>query len=104
MTPEQFWEQDPQLYYAYEKAYKRKIENDLIIRDTLNWELGQYIAYAVGMSLSEKVKYPKKPKFHKQTVELTEEQKSRAEQVKREIEKHNSEMLKLEQTIRNKYK
>lgn len=60
MTYNQFWFDDPQLYYTYEEAYLDRLKE----KDVLNWQLGQYIQFAVGSCLESKCKYPQKPMFY----------------------------------------
>lgn len=60
MTYNQFWFDDPQLYYTYEEAYLDRLKE----KDVLNWQLGQYIQFAVGSCLASKCKYPQKPMFY----------------------------------------
>lgn len=103
MTPNQFWRDEPQLYYVYEKAFERKRSSMLEIQDMLNWELGYYIGLQISISLGGKCKYPKKPCFHRQERELTEEEKQRLEQVNAEIREHNAEIAKMKSQILKKY-
>lgn len=60
MTYNQFWLDDPQLYYTYEEAYIDGLKE----HDVFNWQLGQYILMAVGSWLSKDCKYPKEPAFY----------------------------------------
>ena len=61
MTYEQFWYDDPQLYYTYEDVYRDRLTE----KDVLNWQLGQYIQIAICASFDDKnrCKYPNKPIF-----------------------------------------
>lgn len=61
MTYEQFWRDNPQLYYIYEEVYKERLKE----KDILNWQLGQYIKIAIVSSFDDKhrCKYPHKPVF-----------------------------------------
>jgi hypothetical protein len=63
MTYEQFWCDNPQLYYIYEEAYKDQMEDRLKEKDVLNWQFGIYLDYAIGHWLGKNVKYPDKPLF-----------------------------------------
>ena len=60
MTYEQYWFDDPQIYYIYEEIYLDKLKE----RDMFNWQLGQYIQFAVGSCLEKNIKYPEKPMFY----------------------------------------
>ena len=59
MTYNQFWFDDPQLYYIYEEIYFDKLKE----KDVLNWQLGQYIHFAIGSLMSKECKYPNEPMF-----------------------------------------
>lgn len=63
MTYEQFWFDNPQLYYIYEEAYKDQMEDRLKEKDVLNWQFGIYLDYAIGHWLGKNVQYPDKPLF-----------------------------------------
>jgi hypothetical protein len=60
MTYNQFWFDDPQLYYTYEEIYFEKLKE----QDILNWQLGVYMRLSVGSCLDNKCKYPDKPMFY----------------------------------------
>lgn len=60
MTYNQFWFDDPQLYYTYEEAYLDRLKE----KDCLNWQLGQYIQCAIGSCFEKNCKYPDKPMFY----------------------------------------
>lgn len=60
MTYNQFWFDDPQLYYTYEEVYLEKLKE----KDCLNWQLGQYIQCAIGSCFEKNCKYPEKPMFY----------------------------------------
>lgn len=63
MTYEQFWFDDPQLYYIYEEAYKDELEDRLKEKDVLNWQSAFYFRYSILSSLDDKVKFPNDPIF-----------------------------------------
>lgn len=65
MNYNQFWFDDPQLYYIYEEAYVEEREDRLKEQDILNWQLGQYIQSAICLSFDDKgrCKYPNTPIF-----------------------------------------
>ena len=60
MTYNQFWFDDPQLYYTYEEVYLEKLKE----KDCLNWQLGQYIQCAISSCFEQNCKYPEKPMFY----------------------------------------
>lgn len=62
MSYEQFWFDDPQLYYIYEDVYIDKLKE----KDLFNWQLGQYIQFSVASCLTKDCKYPDKPIFYAQ--------------------------------------
>ena len=59
MSYNQFWFDDPQLYYIYEEAYLEKLKE----RDIFNWQMGVYMQYAIGSCLAKECKYPTSPIF-----------------------------------------
>lgn len=63
MTYEQFWFDDPKLYYVYEEAYKEQLEERLKIQDILNWQSAYYMRLSTGSCLDNKCKFPEKPIF-----------------------------------------
>ena len=63
MSYNQFWFDDPQLYYVYEEAYQEKLKDKLKIQDILNWQSAYYIRLATGSCLDGKCKFPDKPMF-----------------------------------------
>ena len=65
MTYNQFWVDEPELYYIYEQAHKEELEDRLREKDISNWQLGQYIKLAICASFDDKqrCKYPNEPVF-----------------------------------------
>lgn len=65
LTPEQFWEDDPDLLFVYWDAYEMKEKRENQIKNINNYNLGQYIMLAVAQNLqftkNPKQIYPKKP-------------------------------------------
>lgn len=65
MTPEQFWEDDPDLLCAYLEAYNKKLRDKQEYDNALSYLQGKYFMYAVAQCLQFKkpIKniYPKKP-------------------------------------------
>lgn len=72
MTYNQFWFDDPQLYYTYEEAYIDRLKE----KDCLNWQLGQYIQCAIGSCFEKNCKYPDKPMFYAREKENDNEPKN----------------------------
>lgn len=60
MTYNQFWFDDPQLYYIYEEAYLDELKE----KDIYNWQLGHYIRFAIGSCFDKNCKYPNNPIFY----------------------------------------
>jgi hypothetical protein len=63
MTYNQFWFDDPQLYYVYEEAYQDELKDKLKMQDILNWQSAYYIRLATDSCLDNKCKFPDKPMF-----------------------------------------
>jgi hypothetical protein len=63
MTYNQFWYDEPQLYYIYQEAYIERMEEQLKLDDIRNWQLAQYIQRAVGSCLSDSCRFPESPMF-----------------------------------------
>ena len=65
MTPEQFWEDDPDLMGAYLEAYRMKEEERVVNENYFMWLQGQYqmmaMAQVFQFTKSPKKIYPKKP-------------------------------------------
>lgn len=63
MTPEQFWEDNPDDLWAYWDAYEMKRENEEKQTDINNYNLGQYFMLAIAQCFQDGKKqiYPKKP-------------------------------------------
>lgn len=66
MSSKEFWEDDPQLYWAYRTFYLQKIKNDAETSNYEAWLKGSYTCVAVSVALNnafakKKVSYPDKP-------------------------------------------
>ena len=65
MTPDQFWNDDPELMGAYLEAYQQKFEEKLEYDNSVAYLQGQYFMLAIAQCLqfskSPKKIYPKKP-------------------------------------------
>jgi hypothetical protein len=60
MTYNQFWFDDPQLYYTYEEAYLEGLKE----KDILNWQLAFYMRYSIGSCMDKNCKFPTEPLFY----------------------------------------
>lgn len=65
MTPEQFWEEDPELFFSYMDAYEMKKEEEAIESDCKAYNQAQYFLLALQQVLQfsrhPKRIFPKKP-------------------------------------------
>ena len=65
MTPEQFWEDDPELFYSYMDAYEMRKKNEAIEEDIKAYNQAQYFLLALQQCLQfsshPKRIFPKKP-------------------------------------------
>ena len=80
MSSKEFWEDDPQLYWAYRTFYLQKTKNDAEIKNYEAWLQGSYTCIAVSTALNnafakQKVQYPDKPLGTEQEKGKTELQK-----------------------------
>lgn len=80
MTYEQFWNDDPQLFWIYENAYNKRKEIEFKENNYMMWLNGQYTLSALAQvmanafSKSKKNIYPKQP-FGEEKKELSPRQK-----------------------------
>ena len=80
MTYEQFWNDDPQLFWIYENAYNKRKEIEFKENNYMMWLNGQYTLSALAQvmanafSKSKKNVYPKQP-FGEEKKELSPRQK-----------------------------
>ena len=65
MTPDQFWEDDPEDFWIYWDAYQMKKHDDAVESNMKSFNLGQYFMLAIAQCLQDskhpKQIYPKKP-------------------------------------------
>ena len=88
MSDKEFWEDDPQLYWAYQTFYLRKKEDDLEQMNYNAWLSGIYTLSALNQALNgafgkkgqKKDIYPKKP------IDFNEELKKQKEYTREEKE------------------
>lgn len=76
MTPEQFWEQDPELFWAYLEAYNQAQEEQAKYDNIMAHRQGLYFKMAYA-SCWGKEKYPLEP--FKLAIDNTEESKTKEE-------------------------
>lgn len=99
MSPEQFWDEDPDLMGAYLEAYKQRKEDEEERQDYLLWLNGQYqmMAMAQVFQFSKPIKkiYPKKPfsssNKKKKAMSQQDYEKIRQIQVKNMVERFKKE-------------
>lgn len=61
MTPEQFWVQDPSLFWVYKRVKENIVREEI---DRLNysaWLYGLYVREAIVSSFNDKHRYPSEP-------------------------------------------
>lgn len=80
MSVKEFWEENPDLFWAYRFSYYEKIKVEQEIFNNNAWLQGAYFHEAISVSLCNafsktKVTYSKQPYGFKETKEATEEQK-----------------------------
>ena len=65
MTPQQFWEEDPDLFWSYWYAYEKRRKNDIKDNNINSYNLSQYIYLAIReclqFSKNPKKIFPRKP-------------------------------------------
>lgn len=65
LTLEQFWDEDPELYFAYLEAYNEQKKNEFEEKNLLAYMQGAYFNLAIAQNLqfskSPKQIYPKEP-------------------------------------------
>lgn len=78
MTPQQFWEDDPQDFWAYLDAYEQKIKDDINFANKSAYNQGCYFLLALRDCLqftkNPKPIYPKKPFSFEEKKKLTQEE------------------------------
>ena len=99
MTSEEFWKDDPKLFYSYQKAYIEKTKREYTTINYSNWLQGLYIydgfrkslrdfgySFIAGKMNPEREAYPSKP------YDIFEEE-DKKEREKKEAQKRNQESL-----------
>lgn len=87
MPLQEFWNDDPDLLWAYRDLYIKKMEEDIKIQNEIinykAWLQGLYIRDAIVSALNEKVEYHQKPiEFNKQPKTIQEQNQLVAEKAK----------------------
>jgi hypothetical protein len=81
MSVKEFWEDDPDLFWAYRFSYFTKLKSEQEIFNNNAWLQGAYFHEAITVALcnvfsKQKVKYSEKP-YGFERAEITEEQKKK---------------------------
>ncbi len=82
MTVKEFWEETPDLFWAYRFSYYQKLKENQEIFNNNAWLQGAYFQEAISVSLCNafsktKVEYSKKPYSFEKNKELTKEEKQK---------------------------
>lgn len=91
MSSKEFWEEDPQLYWAYRTFYLKKLQIESEEIDYKSWSNGNYNFLAFSIALNnafsdKKLEYPKKP--------YCMEEKSPKSKLQKELEKISDKNIK----------
>lgn len=81
MSSKEFWEEDPQLYWAYQTFYLRQLEMQFEKDNQYMWLQGMYIYEGVSVALNNAFQRTKKNYSEKpyNFSEKTKEEKSKEE-------------------------
>lgn len=91
MTPNQFWEEDPDEFWAYWDAYEMKVHDDAVESNIKAFNQGQYMVFAIAQCLQftkhPKKIYPKEPfkLGKKKKVEITNDDYQEIRKVQMQI-------------------
>lgn len=91
MSSKEFWEEDPQLYWAYRTFYFKKMEIEAEQWNYKGWLYGSYSHLGISIALNnafnkQKLKYPEKPfEGQKSNKEKTELQKKLEKEPNKDI-------------------
>lgn len=82
MSVKEFWEDNPDLFWAYRFSYYEKLKNEQEMFNHNAWLQGAYFYDAISIALSNgfgkgHLKYPDKPFGVTESTEQTEEQKKK---------------------------
>ena len=99
MTPSQFWEDDPDDFWAYWDAYQMKKQEEAIISNVNAFNQGQYMMLAIAQCLQFS-KHPKKI-YPKEPFKLkSEKKKEMTNEEYQEIRK--AQMIQMEKIFNSK--
>ena len=100
MQIREFWEEDPELLWAYRKSYMDKLEQQKEFQNINNWLLGIYIYDAVSKSIynnfnknGKTLTYMKEPLDFSKTQEEIEREKIK--EMEEQIKNRNKEIKKM---------
>lgn len=82
MSVKEFWEDDPDLFWAYRFSYFTKLKKEQEKFNNNAWLQGAYFHEAITVALynafsKQKVKYSEKPYGFEERAEVTEEQRKK---------------------------
>ena len=82
MSVKEFWEDNPDLFWAYRFSYFTRLKSEQEIFNNNAWLQGAFFHEAVSVALcnafgKQKVKYSEKPYGFDERAEITEEQKKK---------------------------
>lgn len=95
MSSREFWEEDPQLYWAYRTFYLQKIKNEAEELNYKSWLEGSYTYLAVSIALNNAFSKNKK-EYPKELLGATKEKTKTDLQEKMEKEKDKNIRQQLE--------
>ncbi len=83
MSIKEFWEDEPDLFWAYRFSYYERVETEQKNANTIAWLQGAYFYEAISIALSnsfggknsQKLEYSKQPYNLEPPKEITEEEK-----------------------------
>lgn len=89
MTYEQFWEDNPQLFWSYGRAYQMKKETEFKEQDINAWNIGQYVLLALSQNSHSMFSKQKKDIFPKQpnTIKVNDSKKNKTK-IREKFEKY----------------
>lgn len=107
MTSEEFWKDDPKLFYSYQKAYIEKTKRNNTTINYSNWLQGLYIYDSLKKSLADfgysfvvGKKNPNRETYPSEPYDLFGEKKAKDKERKKIEQKKNQEYLNFWATIK----
>lgn len=107
MTSEEFWKDDPKLFYSYQKAYVEKTKKENILINYSKWLQGLYIHDALKKDLTDYgyafvagKKNPNKETYPNEPYDLFGDKEKRDSEKKKMEQKKNQEYLNFWATIK----